>query len=321
MDQSLRALLTGIIDFAGLFPPARLPLAEALEEYAREAAGPGAFMLGRFVCPVTQLGRILEKPVVMPPARQPVAVAALSDGGGDEEGLLSRLAEDLERVATFTGAARGAFGVEQLEVPLPAAIVNQTGTLERTVGRACELLHGRDLMLFFELPLVAPEIDGAAAIPAIAAGVGGAPAGIKIRLGGLDAAAIPETTQVAAVIAACRTSSLLIKATQGLHHPVRRLDEHSAFVHGFLNLFAAAILGSVHDLSPEQIQDILEDDDPASFRFEGERFAWLHLAAGTDVITESRRTVISSFGSCSFAEPRDGLRELGLLPPDDRETR
>ena len=35
MRGSLRALLTGIIDYAGLFPPARLPLDQAVRNYGR----------------------------------------------------------------------------------------------------------------------------------------------------------------------------------------------------------------------------------------------------------------------------------------------
>ena len=35
MSPSLRALLTGIVDYAGLFPPAQLSLDEAIRNYAR----------------------------------------------------------------------------------------------------------------------------------------------------------------------------------------------------------------------------------------------------------------------------------------------
>ncbi|HYT90814.1 MAG TPA: hypothetical protein VEL76_19045, partial [Gemmataceae bacterium] len=55
MSPSLRALLSGIIDYAGLFPPAKLPLAEALRNYAGYRTEPDSWMLGRFICPAARL--------------------------------------------------------------------------------------------------------------------------------------------------------------------------------------------------------------------------------------------------------------------------
>src|SRR5438067_7404264 len=55
MSPSLRALLTGIIDYAGLFPPANLPLDQAIRHYARYRTEPESWMLARFVCPAKRL--------------------------------------------------------------------------------------------------------------------------------------------------------------------------------------------------------------------------------------------------------------------------
>lgn len=52
MTEAARALLTGLIDYAGMFPPAQLPLEEAVANYERYRAGEYAWMLGRFVAPV-----------------------------------------------------------------------------------------------------------------------------------------------------------------------------------------------------------------------------------------------------------------------------
>src|SRR5438034_269722 len=40
MSPSLRALLSGSVDYAGLFPPARLPLDQAIRNYARYRTDP-----------------------------------------------------------------------------------------------------------------------------------------------------------------------------------------------------------------------------------------------------------------------------------------
>lgn len=54
-DDARRALFARLIDHAPLFPPAALPLEEALAEDARAAKSPHAFALARFVCPASRL--------------------------------------------------------------------------------------------------------------------------------------------------------------------------------------------------------------------------------------------------------------------------
>jgi len=55
MDYATRALLTELIDYAGLFPPAELDMAAAVQNYAAYRQSEQAWMLARFVVPVTGL--------------------------------------------------------------------------------------------------------------------------------------------------------------------------------------------------------------------------------------------------------------------------
>ena len=55
MTDSLFALTAGVVDYAGLFPPAALAMAPAVEAYAHYLADPHQAMLGRFVIPVARL--------------------------------------------------------------------------------------------------------------------------------------------------------------------------------------------------------------------------------------------------------------------------
>src|SRR5260370_12203250 len=60
MRASVRAFLNQIIDYAGLFPPAKLPIEEALRIYLHERkTSPYRWMLGRFVCPTPRLQELL----------------------------------------------------------------------------------------------------------------------------------------------------------------------------------------------------------------------------------------------------------------------
>src|SRR5579883_1928278 len=51
----LRPLLENLIDYAGLFPPSALPMPQALANYERYRQSPEAWMLARFVAPVSRL--------------------------------------------------------------------------------------------------------------------------------------------------------------------------------------------------------------------------------------------------------------------------
>ncbi len=109
------------------------------------------------------------------------------------------------------------------------------------------------------------------------------------------------------------------KATAGLHHPVRAVhaltyagDSPRAVMHGFLNVFAAAALARA-GASPADLEAVLSEGDPTALRLGADALAWRHLRASADEVREARRTFATSFGSCSFAEPVAGLRELGVL--------
>jgi len=63
----------------------------------------------------------------------------------------------------------------------------------------------------------------------------------------------------------------------------------------------------------QEIQDILEDEDPRHFVLEGDSFRWKELRVELDQIQAARNKLVTSFGSCSIEEPLAGLRALGFL--------
>lgn len=240
-------MLAGLIDHAALFPPASMPLDEALEADSQARSGVHGWLIGRFVVPVAALGQLRDKGL-------PLSVVLR---GPADVALVSEVA-----------------GVEAVEIPLGGPR-----------PRSSELVAAyRDIQplgveAYFELVFDDGWRDHVpAAIGAVAA-VGGR---VKLRCGG---AFVPSVEQVALVVACCRDAGVPFKATAGLHHPVRRGDEH-----GFLNLLAAATAPLA------RIDEVLAEEDGAALEVE-----------------ESGREVFVSFGSCSWREPVDGLRELGML--------
>jgi len=53
--RSILALLDGSLDYAGLFPPAKLEMSPAVANFAKYRAGPESWILARMVVPVSRL--------------------------------------------------------------------------------------------------------------------------------------------------------------------------------------------------------------------------------------------------------------------------
>jgi hypothetical protein len=292
MLPSVRAFFSDIIDYAGLFPPANLPLDRALANYAKYRASSDAWMLGRFVIPAARLAEL--KPLLAQATmRAPITLSVLGHGSETGEAFRSGLVADLEAVNTLRQDAAAA--IDAYEVKLPPSVL-------RTL--AAEGLHWPvGMSAFCE---VSP-----ADVPSAVAEIG---AGVKLRCGGLAASDFPEPAQVARVITACRDNRLPLKFTAGLHHPIRHFDRAlQTKMHGFINVFGAGILARASYLTEDKVRAILEEEDPSNFGFDEIGFGWKDHHVLLDEIIAARREFVVSFGSCSFDEPRGDLRELGLL--------
>lgn len=68
---SLRVLLTNLIDYAGLFPPAALSMQDAVRNYARYREGEHTWMLGKFVVPEARAPEV--------PAEFPLSVLGIDE--------------------------------------------------------------------------------------------------------------------------------------------------------------------------------------------------------------------------------------------------
>jgi hypothetical protein len=163
------------------------------------------------------------------------------------------------------------------------------------------------------------EVAGALPVDATIDAIGKAGARAKIRTGGLTAEAFPETGRIARFLSLCNRRGVAFKATAGLHHPIRGVhpftyESRSArgIMHGFLNVFLAAILISTGG-GEEDAAQLLEEESPEAFRFDEESFGWRQYRISREQIRQARERFAISFGSCSFEEPVRELVSLGLL--------
>src|SRR5258707_5534670 len=99
--------------------------------------------------------------------------------------------------------------------------------------------------------------------------------GYKLRTGGVTADAFPTSAQIARALVTAATHQLPIKFTAGLHHPIRQFrEEVKTKMRGFLNVLGAAVLAAEHEWEADLAVTMLEDEDPNSFSFTDDFFAW-----------------------------------------------
>ena len=288
---ALRALLAGLVDYAGLFPPAALNMPAAVRSYAEYAASDQSWMLGRFVVPAAHLDSFRE------------ARSALHD---QPEWRLSALVgadveADMERVHAFNRATAGSARIDTLEAK---------ATTPDAVARIADSASGFNT--FVEIPLtdVAPLLD-------VLRDHG---LNAKVRTGGVTAEMFPGPEALLAFIERACRANVPFKATAGLHHATRgdyrltyETDSPRGTMFGFLNVFLTAAF--VHaGMTDGAALALLLERDVKKFLVSSNAIRWGDRSVTTEHIRAARDCVATSFGSCSFREPVDELHAAALIP-------
>lgn len=287
IPESVHRVLGHAIDYAGLFPPAAISMADAVANYREYRCSPEAWALGRFILPAVRWAEWLD--VV---DRHPDAALGWK--------LSITLGDDHRSDLAFLGEAESA-------AKRRGAVLDGIEGKVASPGSVATLAMVTETAWYAEVPLgpdVRPFLD------AIAAAGGRA----KIRMGGVTAEAFPPADRVAVFLREAAMRALLFKATAGLHHPLRapyRLtyasDAPVAMMYGYLNLLVAAALAE----SGRPLSDVvaaLEAVAPADLLGPG-GLAWRGVALPPELV-ERLATRFEGFGSCSFREPMDELLML-----------
>ncbi|RJP55734.1 MAG: hypothetical protein C4557_00960 [Anaerolineaceae bacterium] len=311
--ESFRLFMSRIIDYAGLYPPANLSLEDAFRNFVEFQDSPDSWMLSRFVIPAKRLPHLSP---LMPDSVNELSFTALGRSGASADEFLSNLELDIADIQAFRETHSSRVLVDMFETALPASALNDT--IHNLVKTSSDLLNKTGLTVFFEAPFDAAQdkpfgegwqsrVDS---LVRALRKLKNRRVGFKLRTGGVIANMFPSAEQIARAIVSVRDAGVPIKCTAGLHHPIRHFNESvQTKMHGFLNVFGAGILAAAKNLSQAAIQSILEDEDPENFTFDSDGFAWKGLRAAASEIAKARLFAVS-FGSCSFDEPREDLREL-----------
>lgn len=310
MFASVKTLLSAIVDYAGLFPPAKLDLPQAIAHYQRYRQSPAAWMLGRFVLPLSQLSDLVS---LLPPIASP-----------DPWPLSVILSGDFESaIAQINAFTHPSLTIASLEIaPLPPAEMKAI---------AAQLPSHLDC--FFEIPM-----NGS--LPAYLDVLQPLKAFAKIRTGGVTEAAFPSVTQLAHCLLTFAKAQVPFKATAGLHHPLPgrhpmtyEPDSPATSMQGFLNLAIAAALAYTQRVTLEEVLQLLRESTvsgmpqtekaahqggkhykhPTGFQMQMNGIAWGDHYLTLEELAASRNHGFRSFGSCSFVEPIADLKTLKLL--------
>jgi hypothetical protein len=300
---SLRALLEHSIDYAGMFPPCSLELEPALANQARYVRLHEQWMLNAFVLPVGQFDAARQFLALFDPGC-PLRISALGPKTDNANAFREALEEADAAIRSLAAHNVDLVSISQLEMFLPgdadSSLLNEARSI---VGSLPVFWEASAERAERTIALLA-EHNSNADYPTF---------GYKMRTGGVTADAFPNSAQIAPALVAPATHQVPIKFTAGLHHPLRQYrGEVKTKMHGFLNVLGAAVLAAEHRWDAAQAAAMLETEDVSSFKFDDEFFAWRDWKIDLERIKDRRRFV-TTFGSCSFDEPREDLRALGLL--------
>ena len=294
--ESVRVLLAGAIDYAGLFPPSKLSMSEAVINYATYKHSNYNWMLGRFVLATAQLPDFLES------SRD--FVSRDSASGWRLSALASEdIYDTFKRINDFNARFGPGVLVDSLEVK-----ANTVSKIENTVNALPE-----GITAYFEIS-VGPNFHELVSTLALR----GQKA--KIRTGGITPDAFPRSADIIRFVRTCTAANVPFKATAGLHHPIRCFkpltydpDAPTGTMHGFLNLFLMTAFAR-ESYKPALLEELMEEEFEEVFQFEENGVRWRNeYVLNNWQLERTRKMGIHSFGSCSFDEPIADLRSLGLL--------
>jgi hypothetical protein len=293
---TVRTLLEGAVDYAGLFPPSSVSMSEAVINYATYRNSNYSWMLGRFVVTAARLDEFYEH-----------AGDFIARDAGNAWRLGVIVGEDfartIDQIRDFNSGTHEGVICDVVEHKVA------------TLGDIENAAHSvpQEITAYFELPLgdELPDLIAAVAMSGQRA---------KIRTGGVTPDVFPQSKQIVRFVRTCLGANVLFKATAGLHHPIRcyrpltyAADSPSGTMHGFLNLFL--MTGFAREgYRPNLLEEIMEEEFEDVFEFDASGITWRSEYKLKPLQIELvRKRGIQAFGSCSFDEPVADLQKLGIL--------
>ncbi|MBX3736957.1 MAG: hypothetical protein KF715_09730 [Candidatus Didemnitutus sp.] len=287
------SLLASGIDYAGLFPPAKLGMPDTVQRHADYLTGPHRALLGAFVLSLDRLAEFETAHASLAPAAQTgwrLNVLASADPAADAATITAFNARHAARIVAVETKAATPAEVARVVAPFDSS-----------------------LDVWVELPATAADL------PALINAVRTTGRGAKLRTGGVTANAFPSPADVARFLRECHRAGVVMKATAGLHHPLRgdyaltyEPGSPRGAMFGFLNILLAAALIRAGGSDSDTLA-LLDERDAHAFILDAETITWRGSRFTAPQLAATRQALCRSFGSCSFTEPIAGLQALSWL--------
>ena len=293
-----------LIDYAGLFPPAQLPIEHSLKNYSEYIQSTDKWMMSQFIIPVSRLNEISSDLMEYYSEEFPLRLSLISPDICKDMDIVNQFLNKYGDIVSLSGHESQIIDI---------------GTLTKKISDVHRLKENSSLKFesFYEVPSSdtwIAQMNEAVTIISDFNAEHNASIGFKVRCGGVKAHMFPKAEMIAQAISACRDASVPMKFTAGLHHPVRRYSESvKAKMYGFFNIFIAGMIAHKFSLQKDLLTDILLDETPNNFKFDTNGLHWKKYSILNSEIQSYRQKFIISYGSCSFNEPRSDLKKLGLL--------
>jgi hypothetical protein len=309
-SAAVTALCSGLIDYAGLYPPAALGLPQALSNYRSYTSAPDSWMLSRFIAGAAHALQLTDE-----------LLAGFMSQGALEISLVSK--DPIQELPKVIAALPQVARVVAVESPLVAGTEIKDQLASHREAFKALVDQGHQLEMFYEVPFsenwdqeFLRLVDG---IVTIGAGHPARSVGCKLRCGGLEPQLVPSPERLGRALHACAERSIAVKFTAGLHQPFRHMpkpgETGSAGVpmHGYFNLYWAALVVNAKRCSAGEVIEIVAEMESCNPRVMDDSIEWLGVRLSEQEIRDMRSSKVLSFGSCSFEEPIDAARQLGWL--------
>lgn len=307
MAEPLFQLLRELVDYAGLFPPAKLPLDRVVRNFAEYSRSDERWMLGRLI---VRLDDLLPLSQIGPKYQLPQETAwrlscLLPNVEANPLRSAAQVMQQFNQRHTLSNSFRAVIDTVEVKVTSLTEAESVAAAIPAGVRVFCELPFESAASLAPALPQIKNRTVGA-----------------KFRTGGVTADLIPDQEELLKALTACVSAGASFKATAGLHHAIRgeypltyEQNSECANMHGFLNLLTATLILCEDATRLQLALEALNETDRAVFSVADDHWRWNGVRFSAQAVQHMRHQALISYGSCSFIEPVEELQSLGLLLP------
>jgi len=119
LRSGLKYFMTRIIDYAGMFPPAKLPFTEAFSNYLNYQNDSDSWMMERFVFPITKHNEIASFQKELSTHKKTINLSILPQYSDSEVVFLENFRNDFELLNQATKDSPAKFDLNFFEFKLP----------------------------------------------------------------------------------------------------------------------------------------------------------------------------------------------------------